>query len=244
MGKDEYRNKLYKDYVTHLADIAKSPAVLEDIRKKFPIWRAHYGKHLSGKKGDGILEIGCGCGDFVYYLRESGYKNVTGVDISEEQVKAAERLGIPGIVQGDLRSILRERTGLYDMIIARDILEHFAKDEIIEIMRLIHDAISEGGRCIIQTVNGESPFGMGYRYGDFTHEICFTRSSLGSILDVSGFQSVESYSVPPVPGYSVVSTIRFFLWKCIEAALRGCQLVETGTGAGIFTRNLIAVAYK
>jgi hypothetical protein len=96
---------------------------------------------------------------------------------------------------------------------------------------------------IIQTPNAENPFGGRYRYWIFTHEIAFTRSSLNQLLRVAGFQMVDFYPTGPVPK-GIKSLVRFLLWKVIETILRFYMLIETGSGEGIFTQNIICVAKK
>jgi len=49
-----------------------------------------------------ILDLGCGHGAFIYFLREAGYTDVVGVDKSPEQVAEAKRLGIDGVHEADL----------------------------------------------------------------------------------------------------------------------------------------------
>lgn len=187
---------------------------------------------------------GAGGGGFLYYLRNAGYRSCRGIDISDEQIRLALDRGIRNIEKGDLRVYLKAHPSSFKLIIAQDILEHFHKEEIINISKLIYNALVPGGRCIIQTVNAESPFSMGYRYGDISHETCFTRLSLESVLRMGGFSNLRFSSVRPVCRYSCLSAARCILWQGTELLLRAYNLIETGSPAGIFTRNLIAIAEK
>jgi hypothetical protein len=91
----------------------------------------------------------------------------------------------------------------------------------------------------------ESPFGMRIRYGDLTHELAFTQSSLSQLLLSSGFSKVDCYEDQPIP-HGVKSTIRWFLWKVIRSLLFSYIIVETGDidRDAIFSQNFLAVAYK
>jgi hypothetical protein len=71
----------------------------------------------------------------------------------------------------------------------------------------------------------------------------FTRTSLSHILRVTGFGRINFYPTGPVP-HGLKSAIRFFLWKIIEMILRFYMVVETGSGEGVYTQNIIAVAEK
>jgi len=88
-----------------------------------------------------------------------------------------------------------------------------------------------------------SSFGSRYRYWDFTHEVAFTRSSLNQILRNAGFSEVIFRSTGPVPK-GLKSSIRFLLWKLIHYLLKCYMLIETGSGEGIFTQNIISIAKK
>jgi 2-polyprenyl-3-methyl-5-hydroxy-6-metoxy-1,4-benzoquinol methylase len=238
-----YREKLYSIYIsTHTLHLY-GKITLEEFRKAFPAWRWYYGRFLPQDKNIDILDIGCGNGGFVYFLQSIGFKNTYGIDISKEQVELAHKLGIENVVQSDAMEFLRDRTETYDVIFARDLIEHFAKDEIFELLERVYSALKNNGLFIIQTPNGESPFGTLYRYGDFSHEVAFTRSSLNQILRVAGFGNTEFYPMGPVPK-GLKSIVRYILWKGINTLLKFYTAIETGSFSGIFTQNILAIAKK
>ncbi|MCF7894509.1 MAG: class I SAM-dependent methyltransferase [Candidatus Omnitrophica bacterium] len=239
-----YRKEIYQKYVSNHTLYLSGKVDLKKIKKQFPVWGKYYGRYLPKEKNIKILEIGCGSGGFLYYLKSLGYENCVGIDISEEQIKSAKSLGVENVDIADLRSFLKDKDNSYDVIIARDVLEHFYKEEILEILKLIFQNLSKKGRLIIQSPNAEGLFGTKCRYGDFTHEIAFTSSGLASVLRVVGFKEMEFYPTEPVPKYSFKSAIRYCLWKFIELFLKAYILVETGNSKGIYTLNLICVAKK
>jgi 2-polyprenyl-3-methyl-5-hydroxy-6-metoxy-1,4-benzoquinol methylase len=238
-----YREKLYSTYVsTHTAHLY-GEATIEGIRKQFPVWKGYYGRFLPKDTAAKILDIGCGNGGFAWWLQQIGYKNSLGIDISQEQIGIAKELGINNVEYADLIGFLEGKQGYYDVVFARDVIEHFNKDEILGTLKLTLDSLNDGGVVIIQTPNGESLFSGRLRYGDFTHEMVFTRSSLNQVLRVSGFKDIEFYPTGPVPK-GLKSTVRYILWKGIDAVLRLYMAVETGSFSGIFTQNIIAVGKK
>jgi 2-polyprenyl-3-methyl-5-hydroxy-6-metoxy-1,4-benzoquinol methylase len=239
----DYREKLYSTYVsTHTAHLY-GEATIEGIRRQFPVWKGYYGRFLPKDKKAKILDIGCGNGGFVYYLESLGYNNSAGIDISREQVELAKNLGIKGIECADVASFFNEKEETYDMVFARDVIEHFPKDRVLELLESAFKSLKRGGVIIILTPNGESPFASRYLYGDFTHEVAFTTNSLNQVLKTVGFREFSFYSTGPVPK-GVKSVARFLIWKGIEAVLKFYMLVETGSSKGIFTQNIIATATK
>lgn len=242
-----YRDKFYSKYVSAHLGRLYGKLTVNEIKKQFPAWQRYFGGFLSKDKNARIIDLGCGNGGFVYWLQELGYKNAEGIDISKEQIEMARNLGIKNINQANvmdfLNKSLKNNFKGYDIIFARDLVEHFNKEEILDLLELIYQILRENGILIIQTPNAESPFGGRYRYWDFTHEIGFTGSSINQVLAVSGFGEIYVYPQRPVV-HGLKSFIRYYLWKCIEHCLRFYFLVETGSGKGIFTQNIIVSAKK
>ena len=50
------------------------------------IYRAAFGPHLPADRDAKILDLGCGCGYFLHFLRTEGYTNVLGIDSSADQL--------------------------------------------------------------------------------------------------------------------------------------------------------------
>ena len=215
----------------------------DDAHKQFVVWDTLYGKRLPGDKHARIVDIGCGNGELVHWLRERGYANAIGVDANKELLEEGKVLGVDGLIAQDIFLFLKGKRDAFDCIIVRDVIEHFTKDELLLLLDLVYEALRPGGIIILQTPNAEGPFGSRYRYQDFTHELGFTRTSLYHVLRTAGFSEVLIYPLQPVV-HGVKSFVRFVLWKCIEGSLRLYHLVEIGSGEGIFTQNIIAVGKK
>jgi len=240
-----YRDKFYSKYVSTHTSHLYGEVSLEDIKKQFPVWRKLFGRFLPKDKNAKIIDLGCGNGSFVYWLQQNGYLNAEGVDVSPEQIKAAQDLGIKNIYQDDCKNYLTGKKEIYDCIFMLHVLEHFNKEEVLDILEIIHQSLKINGILVITTPNAEAPvMGNQIRYGDFTHDTLFARNSIRQVLSVSNFKDIEVYPVPPmIHGFK--SLTRFILWKCyVELKFKLYLLVETGSAKGIFTNSLIAVAKK
>jgi len=239
----DWRQRIYKNYVSNHISFVCSKQVIQDLRNQFPVWRSYYGKFLPKDKEAVILDVARGNGGFVYWLKELGYKNATGIDISPEQIEEARSLKIKDVELADLRIFLKNKTAYYDCLIARDIIEHFDKEEVLDILDIFYKSLKPNSVLIIQTPNAESPFGSRYRYYDLTHGLSFTTSSLNQALKTAGFKEMTFYPMGPVV-HGLKSLIRYILWKIIVLIIKFYLVVETGSSKGIFTQNLIAVAKK
>ena len=73
------------------------------------------------------------------------------------------------------------------MIIAYDIIEHFIKDEAIELCENICSSLKPGGIFVVKVQNSGCILGLFGRDIDFTHLAGYTDLSLFQLLDSSGF---------------------------------------------------------
>ena len=243
--ESKHRERIYGAYISGRQK-PLSPSTLEGLKPRLPYLRKLVRKHFPDNLDSVILDLGCGHGALIYVARQAGYRNMKGVDASPEQVAAAKILGIEGVEQGDVMEVLtKEPEAALDCVIAFDLIEHFNRNELLPLVDAVYRALKPGGPWIIHTCNGESPFGMRIRYGDLTHELAFTSTSLGQLLLSSGFSRLETYEDEPVP-HGVKSAVRWVLWKGLRGLLRLYLAVETGdTGRdAIFSQNLLAVAFK
>lgn len=238
-----YRDRIYGEYVSGHAGHLYGEVTLESLRRQYPFWEAYFGKLLPESREAAIVDLGCGEGGFVHWLREKGYGKASGIDVSPEQVARGKALGIEGVVLGKIEDFLPAHSGEYDCIVARDVLEHFRKDEILPLLDAMFGALRPGGVFIAQTVNAESPFWGRLRHADFTHEGAFTKESIAQVLRASGFAGIEVFPQRPV-AHGLKSFLRRFLWQVMELRNKTYLLAETGSADGIFTQNLIVKAQK
>lgn len=245
MTTDTYRTRIYSHYVQARAQ-ALAPDTLAGLAPRSHALRRLIEQHFPADKSAAVLDLGCGHGALLHFAREAGYTNLRGVDGSTEQVAAARRLGIPGVEQGDLRDVLAAQPDAsVDVVIAFDVIEHFTRDELLPFVDEVRRVLKPGGRWIIHVPNGESPFFGGIRYGDMTHELAFTRSSLAQLLLASGFAEVRCFEDEPVV-HGAKSAVRWLLWRGFRGLLRLYIAAETGDAGGghIFSQNLLAVARR
>ena len=245
MPQSDYRSRIY-DYYVHSRLESLAPPDTEAIRRGGVFLHQMIARHFPANRDASILDLGCGHGALIYHARRAGYTNVAGVDRSPQQVAEAKRLGIEGVIEGDILEYLGATPNVsQDVVISFDVIEHFTRDELLPFVDEVRRVLKDGGRWIIHTPNGESPLSNRIRYGDLTHEQAFTRTSLGQLMLSSGFRSVECYEDEPVI-HGPVSAVRFIAWKLIRGMLRLYLAAETGNSgaSAIFTQNLLAIAVR
>ena len=241
----KYRKRIYGYYVQGRSK-ALAPATLDGLAPRVPYLRRLIREHFPTDRAAAILDVGCGHGALMHVARQAGYTNMRGVDVSPEQVAAARKLGIAGVEQGDMLDTLKAQADeSRDLVVGFDVIEHFTRDEVLGLVDEVYRVLRSGGRWIIHTPNDESPFGVRMRYGDLTHELAFTHTSISQLLLSSGFSSVRSYEDTPIP-HSVKGFVRWVLWKAIRSSLWFYVAVETGdvTDVHVFSQNFLTVAIK
>lgn len=241
----EYRRRFYTRYA-QLKQRTDVEQVRRDLARGRPYLKRLVKQFFPEDRNCSIVDLGCGSGALLYFLQQAGYVNTLGVETSPDQVDFARQLGVTSVISGDLLSFLRDSAAeLYDVVVAFDVIEHFSKDEVLEILDHACRVLRSGGRLILHVPNAEGIFGSRIFWSDFTHEMAFTREGLRQLTQASGFASLQCREdVPAVHGLK--SFIRRGLWWGLRAFFRLVHMAETGDpGSGlILTQNLLAVATK
>jgi len=237
---ERWKSLLYERYESTQAPAPRGSTLrLAD----YPYFVRLIREHVPADRSQRIVDLGCGHGALVHCLRALGYQQVSGVDVSSEQVAAARRLGIDGITEGELLSFLAPQREAFDVIFLLDVLEHFGKGEVIEILQAVLAALRPGGRLILHVPNGAGLLGGRVFHGDFTHETCFTEQSAQQVLAAVGFSAIAIYEDRPTL-HSAAGVLRRGLYELLTLPHRLLSIAETGVLRHVLSQNLLAVAQK
>jgi 2-polyprenyl-3-methyl-5-hydroxy-6-metoxy-1,4-benzoquinol methylase len=191
-----------------------------------------------------ILDLGCGNGNVLSAAVSMGWSNVAGCDLSLEQVDGAHALGRDYVEYAAIPDFLsRQDDRSVDVIICKDILEHFALFELVEVMESTARVLRTNGKFIGHVPNGDGLTGGGIRYGDLTHHRAFTRRSLEQLTRLVGYSSLELYEDSPVV-HGPASLFRRVCYEILTLPLRALSLAETGSWGYVASRNLLFRAVK
>lgn len=97
-------------------------------------------------KNSKILEVGCSGGPLIQLLNKNGFKNVCGIDISNEAIELCKKRGIEhvSVMDGAKPAFKNEK---FDIIIASDVLEHINDDS--SALRNWNMLLNQGGKLIV-----------------------------------------------------------------------------------------------
>ncbi|MBW4596874.1 MAG: class I SAM-dependent methyltransferase [Brasilonema angustatum HA4187-MV1] len=233
-------DRLFEQYNTYI----QRPTIENSRSKKliYQYFQRILNPWLPVDRSARILDVGCGEGALIAFLKEKGYTNLSGFDISPQNVAICHRLGFKFVQQLDVLQLKQDpRAERYDVIFAIDILEHLPKQAAAQFLEQIRKQLKPGGYVVVQTPNMGSVFGCLYRYADLSHEFGLTEHSAVSLLTIAGF-AAEKVEIKPSWNAST------FLGYLREAYLRVLhQVIFLAEGAGcpkIPTKNLLMRAFN
>jgi cyclopropane-fatty-acyl-phospholipid synthase len=115
---------------------------------------------LNIKEGSKVLDMGCGWGPFLNFLRHENAKGI-GLTLSNAQHIACKQHGLETYIK-DCRTVTREDYGLFDAVVSVGAFEHFCsideyrngkQDAVYQkFFKTVSDLLPVGGRCFIQTM--------------------------------------------------------------------------------------------
>ena len=234
------RRALFNTYRNGQARIS-SGALYEDITQVWPYYEQNYRLFVSGVRYDArILEIGCGPGSLLAWLRSVGFSNLEGVDASPGDVEFANHHLESDIVRcGDGQEHLMRYPNTFQVVIMKAVLDHIPKDKLLSFVGAISRSLTQEGVALIDVPNMDWILGCHERYMDLTHEVGFTRESLASLLGLE-FGSVKI--VGSVPG-ALSRSQRLFRKPLIALIRRALYVLGEGASDALFeSRSIIAVA--
>ena len=145
---------------------------------------------LPADKQSRVVELACGHGSFLWWLRERGYPNVEGIDSSIEQIRLAKEVAL--VHHADVIDwLLSQQSSSCRVLVAIDLIEHMAKDACMNLLQNAHRVLEPNGVLILRYPNGDSPIVGRNLFGDITHVWTYTPGCLRSLASMHGFKKVE-----------------------------------------------------
>lgn len=155
-----------------------------------------YGPYFAGASD--VLDIGCGRGEFLALLQQSGIA-ARGVDVNRDMVDKCRALGFT-VSQADAVTYLE---GIADAslggLFAAQVVEHFEAGYLVRFLGLAFEKLRPGSTIVLETINVDcwSAF-FGPYLRDITHVHPLPSETLKFLLQASGFQRVHVMARSPV----------------------------------------------
>lgn len=144
-----------------------------------------------------VLDIGCGRGEFLETLRESGVP-ARGIDLGEESVAHCRHKGLNAEVADLFVYLAAQPDGEFDGIFSSQVVEHLPPERLPEMLRLCAAKLKRGGVLAIETPNPAclAIFATHF-YLDPTHTRPVPHQLLAFYMEESGFGRIKVQPLSP-----------------------------------------------
>jgi SAM-dependent methyltransferase len=146
-----------------------------------------------------VLDIGCGRGEFLALLRESGI-TARGIDLNDAMVAVCREKGFEA-TKADALSYLRGvPAGSLGGLFAAQVVEHLDPAYLTRLLEATFEALRPDAPIVLETINPACWFAFFESYiRDITHVRPLHPDTLKFLLIASGFQRIEIRYRAPYP---------------------------------------------
>jgi cyclopropane-fatty-acyl-phospholipid synthase len=145
-------------------------------------------RKLDLRRGDRLLDIGCGWGGLARHAAEHYGCSVTGITISEKQHEYATESGrgLPiRVLLADYRSPELQKLEPFDKIVSVGMFEHVGAKNYAAFMQVAHGMLKERGLFLLQCIGHQGSIG----FDPWINRYIFPNSHLPNAGEVAGASS-------------------------------------------------------
>ena len=169
------------------------------------------------KKGDKILEIGCGWGGFAEHIAKSYDIRIDCITISKKQfLFTKERIRKAGLNHKVNVQMLdyREVKNKYDIIVSIEMIEAVGEKYLDQYFRTIKNCLYNGGQAAIQGITIKDELFERYRNSeDFIQKYIFPGGFLPSLNQLKKITKQNNLALEKINFYSDDYAKTLFTWK-------------------------------
>jgi cyclopropane-fatty-acyl-phospholipid synthase len=158
-------------------------------------------RKLRLKKGEKLLDIGCGWGNFAVYAAKHYGADVTGITLSREQKNYArawiQKEGLAGQIRIKILNYRDLGTEVFDKISCVGMSEHVGRANMADFFKIVHKSLKKGGLFMQHTITTNKGHKKGYensfldRYMFPGGELMFEHDLL-NLASASGFELLNA----------------------------------------------------
>jgi 2-polyprenyl-3-methyl-5-hydroxy-6-metoxy-1,4-benzoquinol methylase len=182
---------------------------------------SYYSPLLPADRTLPVLDLGCGMGHFLYFLKQQGYAAHCGIDSGADQIAfCRERVTEQAELVSDSVAWLEAHEGHFAAIVCNDVLEHVPDHALFPLLHAVRGALAPEGRFVASVPNASCVTALMTRYGDLTHKRLFTETSLMQLLLSAGFVDVQLYPREQRVIHAHASRLHAWAWRARERFAR------------------------
>lgn len=147
----------------------------------------------------GILDIGCGRGEWIELLEEHGYR-AEGVDINPSMIAVCREFKLKAHHADFLKYLGETPDSSLQLLTSFHLVEHLSFDNLVSFLREAVRTLKPGGLLIFETPNpGNLQVGSHYFHLDPTHNKPIPAMSLKFLIEECGLSVLETLYLNPYP---------------------------------------------
>lgn len=186
------------------------------------------------KKGQKLIDTGCGRGEFLYNFKELGLI-VNGIDCEQCSSNFLKNIEVR---YTDLeKGAIPFDDETFDIVFSKSVIEHMQNPSVF--FMEVHRILKKGGIAIIMTPDWTS--NMKIYFDDYTHRTPFTVNSMRDALKMFGFRNVDAelfYQLPVLWRIPSLKLLSWFIRLLVPVTLKSnikfirwsCELMVLGYG--------------
>jgi predicted TPR repeat methyltransferase len=128
------------------------PSLQSEIRSNPFLWAKLQGMAPHFKECRRVVEIGPGCGEFLYLLKQQGVEGL-GVDLEERHISACRDRGVKAVKKDALAFLASAKPGSFDGFFSSNVVEHLPSKKVSRLLDLACAKLKPGGILGLMTGN-------------------------------------------------------------------------------------------
>lgn len=155
-----------------------------------------YEDYLPKSTTSRFLDIGCGAGEFLKFIKNKNLLGL-GVEIDSSEATRARDAGLD-IIEGDGVEYLKETKEKFCGISLLQVIEHIDPEKLKSFVESMATSLDPGGVVFIETINIRHPLAINGFFTDPTHTRPVPDDFLTFLLEWAGFTSIKKIFTYPV----------------------------------------------
>jgi len=217
------------------------------FNKQYKIYENYYRKnilnYLPSDKNAKIIDLGCGLGHCLYFLKSNNYTNISGIDLIKENVEFCTLNGFK-VRQENIIKYIFSNNEKVDAFILSNVLEHFSYQEIINIINSLYKFLNKNGRIVIIIPNCNNVYGLATYFSDITHKSPLTEKSFEDLMLNTQITKFSFKNLIVYPNVIFLDTVIKIYSKLIFNVRKINNLINGQKPYKVQSKNLLVIIHK
>lgn len=176
----------------------------EDIKGRLKIYLSTIEESIKSKETCGILDLGCGRGEWIELLKENGYK-AKGIDMNQVMIQLCKDLGLDVELNDAFNYLSQLEDSSLGLVTGFHLIEHLPYEKQIKLIDEIFRVLKPNGLMVLETPNPQNILvGSGTFFIDPTHVKPMFPDTLRFLAEKRGFKNVEIKLLNPLESFNIL----------------------------------------